>query len=395
MTELTDLELLDALGVEAKTKKKAKLTPRQERIIAGFEEIQRFVEDHGYAPRHGEDKDIFERLYATRLDRIREQPECRDLVLELDFQGLLDGSDIDSDLNLEEVNDDELLAQLGVEAREVINITELKHVKSQAQKEREKSDEVGTRKPCNDFDQFKPMFEAVQEDLDTGRRKTMPFSKDGSIEKGNFFIVSGQKAFVASVGDPFTGKDGRNEYRLRVIFDNGVESNQLMHSLQKRLWEDEAGRRISDTSFGPLFDDVQDDDDLASGTIYVLRSKLDHPVVNRSRDVIHKIGVTGGAVKKRIADAKNDPTYLMADVEVVATYELFNINRNKLESVLHRFFENAKLEIEIKDRFGKPVVPKEWFLVPLFIIDEVVERIKDGTIGDYSYDTESASLIKR
>lgn len=104
--------------------------------------------------------------------------------------------------------------------------------------------------------------------------------------------------------------------------------------------------------------------------------------------------MTGGDVKKRIGNAKADPTYLMADVEIVATYELFNINRQKLEALLHRFFDNAKMEIQIMDRFGKPVVPREWFLVPLFVIDEVVEKIKDGTIAEYRYDTESAALVK-
>lgn len=395
MPELSDLELLDALGVEAKAKKIAALTPKEERIIAGFEEIQRFVEEHGHAPMHGEDKDIFERLYATRLDRIRKLPECRELVKGLDTQNLLEASESGLDeASLDDIDDNQLLAELGVDAQKKNDITELKHVKSQAQKEREQSDEIGTRKPCKDFDKFKPIFEMVQDELNTGKRKTIPFSKDGSIEKGNFFIVSGQKAFIASVGDPFIGKDGRNEYRLRVIFDNGVESNQLMHSLQKRLWEDKAGRRISDTSYGPLFDSIKDEDDLASGTIYVLRSKLDHPVINSSRDVIHKIGVTGGDVKRRITNAEKDPTYLMAGVDIVATYELFNINRKKLEALIHRFFDNAKMEIQIKDRFGNTVVPREWFLVPLFVIDEVVEKIKDGTIGEYRYDTETASLIK-
>jgi hypothetical protein len=394
MSELSDLELLSALGVEATAKKKATLTPKQERIIAGFEEIQRFVEEHGHPPRHGEDKDIFERLYATRLDQIRKLVECRELVTELDTQGLLDANDLDQEINFDEIDDDELLAQLGVEAPKDNDITELKHVKSQTQKEREKAEEIGAREPCKDFEKFKPLFEAIQEDLNTGRRKTLPFNKDGSIEEGNWFILGGQKAFVVSVGDQFIGKDGRKEYRLRVIFDNGVESNQLMRSLQKRLWEDETGRRISDVSYGPLFDGVADNEDLASGTIYVLRSKLDHPVINQSRDVIHKIGVTGGDVKKRIGNAKIDPTYLMADVEIVATYELFNINRQKLEALLHRFFDNAKMEIQIMDRFGKPVVPREWFLVPLFVIDEVVEKIKDGTIGEYRYDTESAGLVK-
>ncbi len=395
MVELSDLEILDALGVEAKAKKKAKLTPKQERIIAGFEEIQRFVEEHGHAPRHGEDKDIFERLYATRLGQIKHQKECVELLCELDHQGLLVDAGKVEEPEAEYETDEELLKELGVEPTKEGDVTHIKHVKTNAEKniEREKAEEVGKRTPCEDFEKFKPLFELVQDDINTGRRKNIPFIKDGSIEEGNFFVLSGQKAYVAKIGDEFTGKDGRKEYRLRIIFDNGVESNQLMRSLQKRLWEDETGRRISDTSYGPLFDGVVEDEDLASGTIYVLRSKLDHPVVNKSRDVIHKVGVTGGNVKSRIGNPKTDPTYLMADVEIVATYELFNINRKKLEALIHKFFNNARLDIQIEDRFGNPVVPKEWFLVPLHIIDEVVDLIKNGEISNYKYEIESATLV--
>ena len=397
MAELSDLELLNALGVEAEAKKKPKLTPKQERIIAGFEEVQRFVDLKGHLPHHGEDRDIFERLYATRLDQIRKLPECRELVSELDTQGLLEGADTEQDdVYLEEINDKELLAHLGVAAIENSDIAELKHVKTQAEKnkERAKADTIGTREPCKDFERFKPLFEEIQEDLNTGRRKTLPFDKDGSIEEGNWFILSGQKAFIASIGEEFKGKDGRNEYRLRVIFDNGVESNQLMRSIQKRLWEDKTGRRISDTRYGPLFDEAVNEDDNESGTIYILRSKSELPVIVENREVIHKIGVTGGSIKKRIANAALDPTYLMAEVEVVASYELFNINRQKLEKLLHRFFEPSRLDVAVKDRFGNPVKPKEWFLVPLFVIDEVVEKIRDGSITSYKYDRENAALVK-
>ena len=145
----------------------------------------------------------------------------------------------------------------------------------------------------------------------------------------------------------------------------------------------------------PLFSGENDDADLASGTIYVLRSKSDHPVVDENRDVVHKIGVTGGSIEKRIANTKLDPTFLMADVELVATYELYNINRTKLENIIHKFFEPVKLDIQINDRFGQPVVPREWFLVPLFAVDEAVTKIKDGTIGDYEYDIENARLELR
>ena len=118
----------------------------------------------------------------------------------------------------------------------------------------------------------------------------------------------------------------------------------------------------------------------------------DLPEIKENRDVIHKIGVTGGSVVKRISNAKLDPTFLMADVEVVATYELYNINRTKLENVLHKFFDSARFDIAINDRFGNPVIPKEWFLVPLFIIDDVVEKIRDGTISKYSYDEKLVAL---
>jgi hypothetical protein len=166
----------------------------------------------------------------------------------------------------------------------------------------------------------------------------------------------------------------------------------LLRSLQRALYKDETSRRVSEPTAGPLFSAEADDGDLASGTIYVLRSKSDHPVVAANRDILHKIGVTGGDVKQRIANAKLDPTYLMADVEIAATYELYNINRAKLENLIHRIFNAAQLDIEIKDRFGNPVIPREWFLVPRFVIDEAVDRIRDGTITDYTYDPKKPRL---
>jgi hypothetical protein len=173
----------------------------------------------------------------------------------------------------------------------------------------------------------------------------------------------------------FTNAQGRTDARLRVIFDNGTESNMLMRSLQRALHKDEAGRRVTDPVAGPLFSDQYAEDDQAAGTIYVLRSKSEHPVVAANRDLIHKIGVTNIPVEQRIAAARLQPTFLMADVEVVATYELYNISRTKLEKLIHRVFDPARLDIQI-DRFGHPVVPHEWFLVPRFVIGEAVEKLR-------------------
>ncbi|MGH7002103.1 MAG: GIY-YIG nuclease family protein, partial [Stellaceae bacterium] len=203
-----------------------------------------------------------------------------------------------------------------------------------------------------------------------------------------------QKAYVAAMEEPFANEHGDIDARLRVIFDNGTESNLLMRSLQRALQQDPTGRRIIEPSAGPLFAGQNEEGDEASGIIYVLRSKSDHPAVAAHRDVLHKIGVTGGDVARRIINARLDPTFLMADVEIVATYELYNINRTKLENLIHRIFGAARLDIEIKDRFGQPVIPREWFLAPLFVIDEAVERIKNGTITGYTYDPKTASLAR-
>jgi len=389
-----DDALLAELGVEVERKKTVGRTPLQERIIAGFEEIQRFTEEHKRPPQHGEERDIFERLYAVRLDRIRDLQECRDLVEPLDHQGLLTAAAEAPLDDIEELDDDALLAELGIEA-EAPPITELKHVRPSAEKKA--AEEIANRENCEDFEKFKPLFEQVKQELDQAVRISRVIRKNAGflktdIKKGEFFILGGQTLYIAEVGEAIKAPNGEMDARLRVIYSNATESNILLRSLQRAIYKDETSRRISEPTAGPLFSDQSEEDDLASGTIYVLRSKSDLPIVKEHRDVLHKIGVTSGTVERRITNAKTDATFLLADVEIVATYELYNINRAKLENLIHRIFESARLEIEIVDRFGRPVMPREWFLVPLFVINEAVERIKDGTISGYVYDPQGASL---
>lgn len=398
---MSDLDL-DELRAElddfAQPEKKGGRSPREERIIAGFEEIQRFVEKNGHAPHHGEDGDIFERLYAVRLDRLRALEECRSLLTQFDHQGLITCAPMaSSGPPADSMDEDELLAELEGAAGSS-EITKLRHVRTSAEKR--DAEEIASREKCADFERFKPLFLHVQADLESGRRTTRPFVKDAGflkadIQAGQFFILGGQTAYVAEVGEPIKAPNGETDARLRVIYSNGTESDLLLRSLQRALYKDDAGRRITEPSAGPLFDEQTGDGDQASGTIYVLRSKSDHPLVAANREILHKIGVTGGSVERRIANARLDPTYLMADIEIVATYELYNINRAKLEFLIHRVFGGARLDVEIMDRLGRPIVPKEWFLVPLFAIDEAVNRIKDGTITDYVYSPNTARLVER
>lgn len=387
-----DLQLLEDLGVDFAPAKTGGRTPKEQRIIAGFEEIERFVEEQGRLPEHGEQRDIFERLYAVRLDRLRASAECRAVLEGMDAKGLLGDSPAPGPGRVEEeLTDDELLAALGVDEPADNDLTQLTFVRSRD--EINAAEEIARRAPCLDFTKFKPQFDQIQQELETGKRKTLPFRDNPAINKGNVFILEGQKLLIEESGEEFITDYGRRNRRLRVIFDNGTESAALVRSLQRALYDDPASRRITDVDFLPLFSDEPEENDQESGYIYVLRSKSDHPFVAEHRTVIHKIGVTGGNVKSRIAGAKKDPTYLLADVELIETFKLANINRKVLEALLHKFFASARLDMELKDRFGSQVEPREWFLVPLPAIEEAIERIKNETLADVRYDAATASLV--
>ena len=322
-----------------------------------------------------------------------------------DDDGLLSMSvrEPESDYNIE--SDDELLKALGVGGED--DITEVKHVRTTAQRNAERSspEEVAQRKRCEDFTAFRPEFEAVQADIESGRQTTEPFrtSRRTQISKGDWFIVDGMKTLVADAAEWFTPEHGERDRRLRVIYDNGTESDLLMRSLRRALNKDEASRRIvppqpevenEDEDFGPLFSDELEDGDAASGTIYVARSLSDDPFIAEHRDLLHKIGVTGVIQRSGSLARKKDPTFLLAEAELVATYKLANVNRKALEATLHRFLAAARLDVGLADRFGDEVKPREWFLVPLDIVDATVQRIVDGSISRYQFDSDSIEIVK-
>jgi T5orf172 domain len=385
-------ELAAELAEFAVPEEKVGSLPHEERVINGFEEIQRFYEKHGRAPQHGEDRDIFERLYAVRLDRLRALEDCRTMLAPLDHQGLLPGaSAVAEPLAAYDLN--QLAAELGGEAAPG-DITVLRHVRTSADKRA--AEEIADSKPCVDFEAFKPLFARVATEVRTGLRQSQPIvAGSRAIEAGDFFVLDGIMLYVAEIGEPLKTTAREVDRRLRLIFANGTESNLLLRSLQRAFYNDAAARRLVSPESGQLsFGGELEADDVESGTIYVLRSLSDHPYVAQHRDLIHKVGVTGGRVETRIANAENEATYLLAKVEVVATYKLAGINRVRMESLFHRLFAPARLNITINDRFGRAVVPEEWFLVPLFVIDEAVAHIKDGSITGYIYDPNAAKLVK-
>jgi hypothetical protein len=120
------------------------------------------------------------------------------------------------------------------------------------------------------------------------------------------------------------------------------------------------------------------DKDVESGTIYVLRSKSSCPEIAAIKD-LYKIGFTVTSVESRIANAKNEPTYLCADVEVVATWKVYNVKSSTFEALIHKLFAHVQLQVTVDGHR-----PQEWFIVPFKVIEEAINAIIIGKPIEYN-----------
>jgi len=365
------------------------------RIQQAFEEINVFVDRHHFAPGEGQAGQrvaVSERALQMRLKTYRENAAIIGQLKEADRHGLLAArvatapapTSLDDILDL----DDELLSEPNDD------IFTFRHARSPAAR----PDKISERKPCEDFEQFKPLFDHAISDLATGERKSMKFANEQEIEVGGFFILNGVMVYVAEVNDPHI-RNGKRNARLRLIFENGTEGQNLLRSLATELYKDPSGRRLSDPNAGPLFDPtpttvaVAGPNERITGCIYVVRSLSPSPEIAKLTGQLFKIGFTTGSFEDRIRGAKDDPTFLMAPVHPVRTYDAINLNANKFESLMHRFFAEARLDIEIIDRFGKPFRPREWFLLPLPVIETAIAMLLDGSILRHRYDALVCKII--
>lgn len=250
---------------------------------------------------------------------------------------------------------------------------------------------------CLDFDLFSARFETMQSALDAGERKAIPVKKWAVIEpqEGDFFIRNGLLSLIAEKSE-MTTRGGTRDHRLRVVFSNGLESDPLMSSFRKSLNDDKTARFVERLGLGPLDPDWEADRLELSGIIYVARSLSEDPAIANQRTILHKIGVTSQDVRRRVADARNDPTFLLAPVEVVATYDLKNLSRRKIEDLLHRFFDAARPgDLHVVDRFGKKVRPREWFYVLPEHVSQAAKLIQDGNLHEFRYDPASQKIERR
>ncbi|MBI5847735.1 MAG: GIY-YIG nuclease family protein [Nitrospirae bacterium] len=365
-----------------------------ERLIASFEEINDFFEKNSREPEQG--GGIQEHQLYSRLKSLRENPTKMELLKSYDKFGLLnyEQKQINS---LDDILNDDTMGLLDDDSE---GLFDFKHVREQD--ERAIADFIARRKPCRDFAKYEEQFKEVQKDLSNGKRKLLTFTED-NLKAGIFYVHNGVLLLLENVDfeeevRPFkSGSRIRKDGRTRVIFENGTESNMLYRSLYKALLAN--GKAVSENidkvneGFIEKFSNITDEDEEA-GFIYILKSKSDKQEI-REIQHLYKIGFSKIAVDERIKNASQEPTYLMADVRIVMAYKCYNMNPQKLELLLHNFFGNSCLNIDVFDKDGNRHTPREWFIAPLSVIEEAVKLIVSGDIVRFRYDNTNETIIKR
>ncbi len=388
----------DPLGLLDVKPKASSAISADQRLVDSFEEITAFMQEHGREP--AESRNISERKLYSRLKGLRENPEKAEALRELDTLGLLADVTFSEPVEIntiEDVLEEDALGLLGddlvVEA-DVNDIFTLKNVP----KSTYTTDHVALRKSCKEFDQFEPLFKQCQSDLSNGKKVQVPFkSERRQIRPETMFVLQGMLCYVAGVGKWEKRKSATDyDARLLCVFENGTESNMLLRSLSSALWKDKNSRQVIDADQLELFNEQERvaAEDEATGTIYVLRSLSDDPRIKELGD-LYKIGFSSVPVEQRIQNAKQEPTYLMADVKVVTEFETYNLNPQKMELLLHTFFAKACLNLDVFDGSGNRHTPREWFVVPLHVIETAVELLINGEIVNYTYDCEQQAIVGR
>lgn len=388
LSEIFESDLLGLLAVDEP--KSAPVSPQDSRLIDSFQEISDFYETNQRCPELGDD--IGEYRLASRLAAIKKDPKKVKTLLPYDYYNLLESEETKS-VSVEELINDDPLGLLDGDD-ETDSIYTLSHVKPS---ERLRPDYIAHRKVCKDFDLYEEAFQQIHDDLEHGRRRLVEF-KEGDLHEGCYYVLRGvvlyleQNLAVKQKIEYKSGAKVRREGRTRCIFDNGTESSMLYRSLGKALKLD--GFCISDLIEQKEGSVSIDASDVQNGYIYVLRSLSRAPQIRSIRN-LYKIGYCSGDVTTRIKNAVHEPTYLMNDVEVVLTVRCYNLDVPYLEASIHSFFSNVNVYFEVRDDEGIMHYPKEWFTVPLNIIEEAIPLIVDKKIDSYRYDKNLQMIIQK
>ena len=261
---------------------------------------------------------------------------------------------------------------------------------------RNQADYIAQRKLCEDFEPYRQLFVQVHQDLKTGRRSLVKISKTINLQAGHYYVVDGQLLLLEAIGERRQSSNSLPDGRTRCIYENGTESDILLQTLRKNVvGNGYAVTELEKESESKFFSNSDlTEKDKITGYIYVLQSLAENPAISSQQD-LYKIGFSTNAVEERIANAEHEPTYLMAPVRIVATYKVVNMHSQKFEDLVHQVLQAAQFHVTVVDDEGKCHQPKEWFVVPLNVVNIIIEKIMDGSIVGYTYNPEMHCLEQR
>ena len=386
----------DPLGI-LKTRISQKISTDQ-KLKDSFEEINHFIDEKGYQPR--ENLDIYERKLFSRLKQLKKDFEKAALLIDLDRHNLL-GS-------VKELNSvDDILKNdvLGLLNDGPENIFNLKNIP----KNKTKTDFVARRKPCKNFKDYEDKFKEIQKEIKEGKRKLI-IHKEHHLKEGRYFVLDGILLFLEKIDDPIVkefndktqGKRKRLDPRIRCIFENGMESNMYLRSLGKELYNngstviqsnEEALEEFSEGFSDPYHKNDITSQDKVTGHIYILSSLSENPEI-KSKNDLYKIGFCTTSIEERIKNAENETTFLMSPVKIVAAYKTFNLDPQKFENIIHNFFSERCLDLKVADKNGNYKKPKEWYIVPINVIEEIIQLIINNKHHDYKFDHLQNKITK-
>lgn len=393
--KLQDILDNDPLGLLNVKPSNSPARNEDERLVASFQEVNEFYEINKREPKA--DNGIQEHQLNARLKSIRKHAAKSEILRNHDIYGLL-SIEPKEPVSIDDIMDNDPLGLLDDETE---GLFELKNIKP-TDKSRAETDFVARRKPCKDFGKYEQIFKDVQKDLKEGKRKLIEF-KLGNLREVAYYVHNGILFFVEKI--EITKKehykpDGtrvREDGRTRCIFENGTESNMLKRSIEKLLYAN--GQVVTenvDQANEEIINKLSNitEEDKEAGFIYILKSKSDKIEIKEINNLF-KIGFSKTTVEDRIKNALQEPTYLMAEVRIVIAYKCYNMNPQKLEQLLHNFFGNSCLNIDVFDKDGNRHTPREWFIAPLAIIEQAIHYIISGEIIYYKYDSTNEEIIER
>lgn len=393
---LKDIFEDDEFGLLESKPKKSNEKSEEDRLLESFEEINSFYDENGRLP---EASSIKEFKLLSRLKALRQDEKKLELLGDFDRHNILTPKD--EVKSVSDIMEDDDLGILDTE--DSLSIFKLKNVPSGSA--RADSDFVAQRQPMSDeeFSKYQPKFKQVHKELREGKRKLLDFKNlEKNLKVGGYYILDGVLLYLEEANvkleevELTSGNRRRTEGRTRTIFENGTYSNMLFRSLGKAIQKN--GKLVThsidtDTSILHQNANLVNDKDFETGWIYVVKSKSKDANIANIKD-LYKIGFTRLEVEKRIKNAAQESTYLMADVAVLRKYKCYNLNVQKFEHLIQRFFSKSRLNIDVFKTEGERHSAKEWFIVPIGVIDRVVELFITGDITDYWYNHEARRLEK-